>query len=145
MSRHSRTFKLQLSPAGRDLLIDAHCHLIRSTRQLLAWGTTLQVAVANLETVPPDTIKELLGRLPAFGYTGGTRYFLGAPKGLNESAAGIARLLSVDGAVPTLASIYLVALQQSLRADPHDLVTALDRAKLRARQPVLAARDRSEL
>jgi hypothetical protein len=34
MGRASRTFKLCLSPAGMDLLIDAHCHLNRCTRKL---------------------------------------------------------------------------------------------------------------
>ncbi len=134
MSRRSRTFKLQLSPAGRDLLIDAHCHLIRSTRQLLAWGTTLQLAVTHLETVPPEAIEALLGGLPSFGYSGGSKYYLGAPKGLNETAAAIAQRVLVDGEVPTIASIYLVALQQSLRAEAGDLLNAVDRAERAARR-----------
>src|SRR3546814_2749755 len=32
MGRARRSFKLRLSPAGLDVLIDSHCHLIRVTR-----------------------------------------------------------------------------------------------------------------
>ncbi|MCP3731324.1 hypothetical protein M9978_12890 [Sphingomonas sp. MG17] len=129
MTRQSRTFKLLLSPAGQDLLIEAHCHMIRCTRQMLAWGTTLQLAVLHLETVPPARIEDQLERLPALGLMGDHRHFVGAPKGLSESAAAIANSVSVGGATPTISSIYLVALQQLLVADSADLRSALERAR----------------
>ncbi|MCP3732176.1 hypothetical protein M9978_17270 [Sphingomonas sp. MG17] len=112
-----------------DLLIEAHCHLIRSTRQMLAWGTTLQLAVLHLETIPTATIAAKLRRLPSAGLNGSEKFFLGAPKGLGECAAGIAAQISIDGDPPTIVSIYLVALQISLDADPPELLAALERAR----------------
>jgi hypothetical protein len=129
VTRRSRTFKLHLSPAGMDLLIEAHCHLIRQTRQLLAWGTTLQLAVLYLETVPLSVVADRLDRLPAYGFTGSDRYFLGAPRELSDAASAIAERVMSDGQPPTIASIYLIALQQLLVAESVDLIATLDRAR----------------
>ncbi|MDB5580796.1 MAG: hypothetical protein JWR80_5972 [Bradyrhizobium sp.] len=115
MGRKSRTYRLTLSAAGMDVLIDAHCHLIRTTRCLLAWGTTLHIAVAHLDTVAPDAVMAKLTELPAAGLGGGEVHFLGAPTRLNDIAARIARRVTAekpDLAPPELRHIYIVALQE---------------------------------
>lgn len=117
--RTSRTFRLTLSPAGMDLLIDSHCRLIRTTRCLLAWGTTLHVAIACLDTVSVEAVTEHLAQLPGLGLTGSQVHFLGAPARLNDIAARIARQVgehSPEQPVPELRQIYLVALQHLLLA-----------------------------
>lgn len=103
-----------------DLLIDSHCHLIRSTRALLAWGTTLQVAVDYLDTVPVGIVLEQLGRLPERKLFGDEEHHLGAPQGVSAVARRIAARVQEtipDRDVPTLASIYLTALSQLTRTD----------------------------
>lgn len=132
MPRQSRSFKLRLSPAGMDLLIDSHCHLIRSTRALLAWGTTLKVAVDHLDTVPPSIVAEKLALLPDAGLNGEEEHHVGAPRELNVTATRIAeRVLgsAPDCGAPTLASIYIVALQQLTRADYATLRATYERAR----------------
>jgi len=124
MTRNSRTFKIRLSPAGMDLLIDCHCHLIRSTRSLIAWGTTLHVAVVRLDGLAPEDVARDLSRLPAASLMGAEEHHLGAPKGLNAIAARIARRVAASAqlqAVPTQASIYLLALHGALKADRIEL------------------------
>lgn len=132
MPRQSRTFKLRLSPAGMDLLIDSHCHLIRSTRSLLAWGTTLAVAVDYLDTVPTHAVIEQLAILSRAGLIGGEEHHLGAPKGLNLTAMRIAERVTQcapDCDTPTLSSIYMVALRQITRADPAALRATYERMR----------------
>ena len=127
MQRQSRTFKLRLSPAGIDLLIDSHCHLIRSTRALIAWGTTLLVAVDNLDSVPPDAVIEQLGSSSNAGLAGDLEHHLGAPRTLNLTATRIAERIArtaPDREPPTLSAIYLVALQLLTRTD-HDTLRAI--------------------
>ena len=116
MGRKSRTYRLTLSAAGMDVLIDAHCHLIRTTRSLLAWGTTLHLAVAHLDAVAPDAVIARLAELSAAGLGGGEVHFLGAPARLNDIAARIARRVSAempDQPPPELQHIYIVALQEA--------------------------------
>src|SRR3546814_3839907 len=72
MARARRSFKLRLSAAGLDVLIDSHCHLIRITRSLIAWGTTLHVAVEHLDTLPTAEIVDKLRALE-LGCLGGGR------------------------------------------------------------------------
>jgi len=132
MTRQSRTFKLRLSPAGMDLLIDSHCHLIRSTRSLLAWGTTLQVAVSCLDLVPPTVVIERLADFAKAGLSGSEEHHLGAPKGLNVMATRIAERVvdnAPDADPPTLSAIYIVALQQLTRTDCETLRATYDRVK----------------
>ncbi len=119
MARKSRTYRLTLSAAGMDVLIDAHCHLIRTTRCLLAWGTTLHIAVAYLDTIAPDAVLARLTELPAAGLGGAKVHFLGAPARLNDIAARIASRVSAhtpDQAAPELRHIYIVALLEASRA-----------------------------
>lgn len=133
MQRQSRTFKLRLSPAGMDLLIDSHCHLIRSTRALIAWGTTLLVAVDHLDTVPPAAVLEWLVNLPDAGLAGDLEHHLGAPKTLNLTANRIAEriaLTSPDHDAPTLSNIYIVALQLLTRTDHETLRSIYTRVRL---------------
>ncbi len=129
MRRTSRTFRLTLSPAGMDLLIDSHCHLIRTTRCLLAWGTTLHVAVAHLDTVSTDVVIASLVELPTLGLSGDEVHFLGAPARLNEIASRIARRVSEHQpgrVVPEFRQIYIIALQQALTASADKLKIAFE-------------------
>jgi hypothetical protein len=116
MGRPSRTYRLTLSPAGMDVLIDAHCHLIRVTRCLLAWGTTLHVAVACLDRAPAEVVAGYLDRLPALRLSGNEVHFLGAPARLNEVASRIARRVGerAPTRVPELGHLYIIALQHAL-------------------------------
>ena len=133
MERQSRTFKLRLSPAGMDLLIDSHCHLIRSTRCLLAWGTTLQVAVSCLDMVPANVVIDRLGNIASAGLTGTEEHHLGAPKDLTVMANRIAQRVveSRPGdAAPMLSLIYIAALQQLTHTDCDTVREAHDRLRL---------------
>lgn len=141
MMRQSRTFKLRLSPAGMDLLIDSHCHLIRSTRSLLAWGTTLQVAVSCLDLVPVAVVIERLAETALAGLSGSEEHHLGAPKGLNLTATRIAERVVRDAPnaeTPTLSAIYIVALQQLTRTDCETLRATYERVKPPASREVMA-------
>jgi hypothetical protein len=132
MQRQSRTFKLRLSPAGMDLLIDSHCHLIRSTRALVAWGTTLLVAVDYLDTIPPAVIIEQLVHLPDAGLAGDMEHHLGAPKTLNLTATRIAERViqaAPERDPPTLSNIYMVALQLLTRTDYETVRSTYERIK----------------
>lgn len=116
----SRTFKLRLSPAGMDVLIAAHCRLIRATRQLLPWGTTLHVAVAHLDSVPADQIVAGLDRIASAGLCGAEVHFLGAPSTLNDVASRIvARVAAASGdrPAPALLQIYILALETLASAE----------------------------
>lgn len=133
MGRATRTFKLRLSPAGMDVLIDSHCHLIRTTRSLIAWGTTLHVAVNHLDTVPVSVIAEALAALRASPLTGTEEHHVGAPHRLWDVASQIAaRLRSAipDAEPPSLGVIYILALQLMARADHAALLAAFERVKL---------------
>lgn len=120
MSRPTRSFKLRLSKGGMDLLIDAHCHHIRSTRRLIAWGTTLHVAVGHLDRLPPQALAAVMEESCNAGLVGSEEHHLGAPNGLVGLAAGIAeriRALAPDKPAPSLGSVYLLALRTLLAAD----------------------------
>lgn len=133
MGRATRTFKLRLSPAGMDVLIDSHCHLIRTTRSLIAWGTTLHVAVNHLDTIPVSAIAEALDELRVAPLSGTEEHHVGAPRRLWDVASRIAvriRSAMPDGEQPSLGIIYILALQQMARADHAALLAAFERVKL---------------
>ena len=124
MGRVSRTFKLRLSPAGMDVLFAAHCRLIRETRQLLPWGTTLHAAITHLDCVAADQILVGLDRIATAGLCGDEVHFLGAPSTLNDVASRIvARVAaaSLDRPAPTLLQIYILALDILVSAEPRSL------------------------
>ncbi|WP_404337833.1 hypothetical protein AB2M62_03450 [Sphingomonas sp. MMS12-HWE2-04] len=127
MTRRSRVFKLRLSPAGMDLLISSHCHLIQSTRALLAWGTTLHVAVEHLDRAPASDLFELFEPKACAPFLGNEEHHLGALKGVNEIAARIAARVcdrSSHAASPMISIVYIVALQHLRTADPETLKAA---------------------
>ena len=135
MARQSRTFKLRLSPAGMDLLIDSHCYLIRSTRSLLAWGTTLHVAIDCLQSVPAEILLHELARIPATGLSGSEEHHLGAPRALSKIVSSIAERISLVGPgreQPVIAHIYIIALQNLTRIDGAALRIAYERTRKRA-------------
>jgi hypothetical protein len=136
MSRPTRSFKLRLSPTGMDLLIDAHCHLIRATRRLLAWGTTLHVAIVHLETVPGDHLADQLRVVRAAGLAGGEEHHVGGPNSLVGLASSIAARIaakSPQAEPPSLGAIYLLALHILVRSDAHALRASYDRSKSASR------------
>lgn len=131
MGRMRRSFKLRLSPAGLDLLIDSHCHLIRTTRSLIAWGTTLHVAIEYLSTMPTSDIVDQLSGPDLDRLGGGEEHHVGASHQLRDIATNITERLQES--VPqdrrlTLGTIYIVALRQITKADRNALLRAFDRA-----------------
>ncbi|MBB3357020.1 MULTISPECIES: hypothetical protein [unclassified Novosphingobium] len=131
MARARRSFKLRLSPAGLDVLIDSHCHLIRVTRSLIAWGTTLHVAVEHLSTLSTGEIIEQmkLHQLDSLG--GAEEHHVGASNRLWDIATSITERVqetSPDGRQPNLGTIYLLALIRVPKADKSDLMSAFVRA-----------------
>lgn len=120
MARSSRTYRLTLSPKGMDVLIDAHCHFIRSTRALAAWGTTLNVAVHHLATLPADNMLAALSAVHSSGLVGDQHHFLGAPASMNNRAAEILEMVrrsTGKGACPELRHVYIGALGELLSAE----------------------------
>ena len=131
MARPRRSFKLRLSPAGLDVLIDSHCHLIRVTRSLIAWGTTLHVAVEHLSTLSTGEIIEQMKVHELDGLGGGEEHHVGASNRLWDIATSITEGVqetSPDGRQPNLGTIYLLALRQIPKAGQSDLMSAYGRA-----------------
>ncbi|MFK4873814.1 hypothetical protein [Novosphingobium sp. ZW T3_23] len=130
MARATRTFKLSLSPAGLEVLIASHCRLIQQTRALLAWGTTLHVAVEHLAACPFEQVSDSLRSVIDHGLAGAEEHHLGAPHRLGIMAAGIIehyRRSDVGSPAPTLGAIYLAALTQLVSAQRGDVLAAYDR------------------
>ncbi|WP_458733099.1 hypothetical protein [Sphingobium xenophagum] len=147
MARARRSFKLRLSSAGLDVLIESHCHLIRITRSLIAWGTTLHVAVEHLDTLSTAEIIDQLKALELGCLGGGEEHHVGASHRLWDVATRITERVqesSPGGRQPNLGTIYIVALMQIPKADQVDLMSAFDRAlQSGARTP--ASRDADDL
>jgi hypothetical protein len=141
MGRATRTFKLRLSPAGMDVLIDSHCHLIRTTRCLIAWGTTLHVAVDYLDTVPASVIVDSLDALRETPLSGPEEHHVGAPHRLWDVASQIAERVqraTPDRERPSLGSIYILALQHLARADGAALLDAFERTRPSVKRPLMS-------
>ncbi len=131
MARARRSFKLRLSPAGLDVLIDSHCHLIRVTRSLIAWGTTLHVAVEHLSTLSTTEIIEQMKAHELDCLGGAEEHHVGASNRLWDVATSITERVqetSPGGRQPSLGTIYLIALIQVPKAGKSDLMSAFDRA-----------------
>ncbi|WP_157081163.1 hypothetical protein [Novosphingobium naphthalenivorans] len=121
-----------------DVFIDSHCHLIRTTRCLIAWGTTLHVAVNYLDTVPASAIVERLGELGEARLSGNEEHHVGAPQRLWDIASRIVDRIqraTPDREPPTLGMIYLLALQQLPNARGADLMDAFERTQTALRRP----------
>ncbi|PNQ03999.1 hypothetical protein [Sphingobium sp. SA916] len=132
MSRATRSFKLKLSQAGIDTLIETHCHLIRTTRALIAWGTTLHVAVDHLGTIPAARILALLASLDVSHYSGQQEHHVGAPHRLWSVATGIVERLrqaAPERSPPTLGTIYILALHELSRAAQPAILEAYVRSQ----------------
>lgn len=138
MGRATRTFKLSLSPTGIDALIEAHCHLIRRTRCLLAWGMTLHVAVDHLETIEPSQTLLRLDEIDMVELMGDIVHHVGAPRRLGMLASDIVDRLAAeapDRAPPTLGAIYILALLQLVEAKPSAIHAAFTRAQAQTPAP----------
>ncbi len=147
MARSRRSFKLRLSPAGLDVLIDSHCHLIRVTRSLIAWGTTLHVGIEHLDALPTAEIINRLKVEELDCLCGGEEHHVGASNGLWDVATRISERVqhaAPGGRQPSLGTIYILALVQIPKADLIDLLSAFERAlQSGARTP--ASRDANDL
>ncbi|WP_031297672.1 hypothetical protein [Sphingobium fuliginis] len=130
-----------------DVLIDSHCHLIRVTRSLIAWGTTLHVAIEHLNTMPTKAIVEQLMEPEILCLNGPEEHHVGASNELRTVATSISERVqdcAPHDRQPTLGAIYIVALMQVTKADQSALLNAFDRAlQSGARTP--ASRDLSDL
>ncbi|QJU58440.1 hypothetical protein HL653_12265 [Sphingomonas sp. AP4-R1] len=130
-----------------DILIDSHCHLIRATRSLIAWGTTLHVAIEYLSTLPTRDIVDQLRGQQVSCLGGNEEHHVGASSQLWEMATSITERIQKDvpdARQPTLGTIYIVALLQVTKADRSALLHAFDRAlQSGARAP--ASRDANDL
>lgn len=147
MGRARRSFKLRLSPAGLDILIDSHCHLIRVTRSLIAWGTTLHVAIEYLNSMPTDKIVHQLKKEELSYFVGSEEHHVGASSELRDIATSITERVhdsSPGVRQPPLGTIYIVALLQITNADRSALLRAFDRA-LQSGARIPASRDANDL
>lgn len=138
MARATRSFKLRLSPAGLDVLIASHCYLIRETRSLLAWGTTLHVAVEHLGACSVDHVGRLLSAVEAQGLWGDEEHHLGAPHRLGDLALDIIeryRANFVDKPVPTLGNLYIAALVYLAAGEAGAISTAFRRVQFESGRP----------
>lgn len=130
MGSASRTFKLRLSPAGIDLLLECHCRMMKATRRLLAGGATLQVAIDHLANVPARQVREALDRSTETGLSGSEMFFFYAPATVKDVAIRIAERVNEIAPAdtpPALAHIYITALQQLATADSQAIQAAYDR------------------
>jgi hypothetical protein len=115
-----------------DLLIDCHCHLIRATRSLIPWGTTLHVAVVHLSALATSEIAAALDRLSVAALFGDEEHHVGAPHHLVQVASSISARIGEAGipSVPVpLGMVYLLALQCLLRADAAHLAAVYDQMR----------------
>ncbi|WP_207081163.1 hypothetical protein [Novosphingobium sp. KA1] len=132
MGRATRTFKLRLSPAGLDVLIASHCLLIKETRALISWGTTLHVAVEHLDGCPIDLVADCLGRVESEVLAGDEEHHLGAPHRLGDRASHILskyRAAYPQTCAPTLGNLYIAALVQLESATTPKVFTAYRRVQ----------------
>jgi hypothetical protein len=114
---------------------------------LIAWGTTLHVAIEYLNSMPTDEIiDQLKGQHLSF-LAGRAEHHVGASCQLWDIATSITERVQKDAPEakqPTLGAIYIVALLQITKADQTALLRAFDRAmQSGARTP--ASRDTNDL
>jgi hypothetical protein len=124
MRRASRTFKLKLSPAGVDLLLECHCMVMKAARRLLAGGMTLQAAIDYLDSLPTLDLANRLENLPQAGLVGDVVFFFYAPTAVKDVAIRIAHRIkevTPERTFPALAHIYVLAIQQLVKADRQTL------------------------
>jgi hypothetical protein len=129
MGSPSRAYKLRLSPAGIDLLIDCHCRIIRTARALLPYGTTLHAALHCLDGVSDAELLEDLDDLPGYALAGRETLFVGAPRQMAELASQIADRVAEaapNDPAPALSQIYLVSLRRLMVAQVNDMLRALE-------------------
>lgn len=119
MARTSRTYRLGLSQAGLALLIEAHCRQIRATGALLAWGTSLHIALHHLSSQPTARLIEAWVDFPGDALEGDLVHHLGAPLALQQIATDILarfRAAAPGLSCPRRGALYIVALQHAVRA-----------------------------
>lgn len=130
MARPTRAFKLKVSQSGFDLIVDCHVRLVRCTRTLLPYGTTLHAALHHLDVLELPRLVAAISRFPGAEFAGGNALFVGAPRSMMDVVGGISsRLMTVmrPGALPDRGELYLLALQQLLDAESSDVVAAFER------------------
>ncbi|MFD2138273.1 hypothetical protein ACFSLT_29015 [Novosphingobium resinovorum] len=93
----------------------------------------MQIAVECLDTAPASIVEELLATIAGAGLDGDQEHHLGAPKGLNMTAARIAddvARASPGIPSPLLANIYIAALMYLLRVEADQLRATYERVRL---------------
>ena len=139
MGRATRAFKLKVSPDGFDLIVDCHVRLVRRTRTLLPYGTTVNVAIHYLATLDLERLVAAVSRFPRITLLGGGNVrtvFVGAPRSMAELARDVAarlRTVMPDWQVPDMAELYLLSLQELLDAENEEVEAAYGRAQRPAR------------
>jgi len=137
MARASRAFKLKVSPAGFDLLVDCHTRLVRETRALLPYGTTLNVAVHYLASLSLGELVNDLAVVRLRDWAGSTPLFLGGPKSLVGVAMTIVDRIARARPYPTppeLGQIYLLALYRLGGATPVAVAQAFEQIRQSSRK-----------
>lgn len=133
MARATRTYKLKVSPAGFDLIVDSHARLVRVSRTLLPYGFALHAALHHFASIPEETQSSAVQTFPLISLTGGRHgaaIFVGAPRALSILADGlIAQLGGQDNSrrLPEKSVLYLIALRTLLVAEEEQLLSAYSR------------------
>lgn len=130
VGRVSRTFKLKLSPAGVELLLDCHCRLGHLVNELLPFGNTLYCALVHLDRIDTRLIADDLKTLRESGLLGERVCFVGAPLTLTDVTSRIAERLGPEaqrrGPAALNSRLFIVALKQFRLAPSEAIVAAYD-------------------
>jgi len=133
MARPTRTYKLKVSPAGFDMIVESHARFVRVTRTLLPYGLALHAALHHLAALDDDARLDAVREFPRLALGGGrsgSDLFVGAPRGLSDLADGLLADLSPRLAPwpsPGKADLYLIALHSVIDANTDHLLSAYGR------------------
>lgn len=133
MSRPNRTYKLQVSASGFDLLVEVHARLARITRTLMPYGQTLHVSLHHFAAMDHKGQIDAISACPRLTLSGGRHgrtIFVGAPKAVADLGDRLREGLSgsiVSVSMPTKSELYLIALHVSLAAGADSMLGAYAR------------------
>lgn len=134
--RLSRTYKMKLSPRGVTLFLECHTRLCLMICDFLAYGTTLQVAVALLERAPVDDMLADISAAEILELGGREIRYVGASHMLMERAVRIARRIEGSGRLsppPQTWKIYIAALLHLRSSDDAAILRCLETVDGRTR------------
>jgi hypothetical protein len=133
MARSNRTYKLKVSSAGFDLIVDSHARLVRETRTLLPYGTAVHAALCAMIGADPQARREAIRICPRILLGGGrcaATLFVGASRDMASATDALLAELSLELSPeerPRKTDLYLVALHMMLTVDRADLLAAYAR------------------